>query len=190
MNVARIIKHLILPSWRLRRAFTSDTLGHIERAIAASETKHTAEIRFAVESALDSSALLRGQSAQARAVDVFSKLRVWDTEANDGVLIYLLLADRVVEIVCDRAAHAKIDGEAWRNICRMMEIAFKQDKFEAGVLSGIEAITQHLVTHFPRPDCALISANELPNAPAVLYARSDRQRHGEDVGRGFRGSKY
>ncbi len=190
MDIARVIKHLFLPSWRLRRAFSSDTLGRIERAITVSEAQHTAEIRFAVESALDSSSLLRGQSAHARAVDVFSKLRVWDTEANDGVLIYLLLADRVVEIVCDRAAHAKIDGEAWSVICRMMEVAFEQGNFENGVISGIEAITQHLIKHFPRPNPALISTNELSNTPAVLYARSNRQRHSADVGRGFGGSNY
>lgn len=174
MNFTRTIKHLILPGWQPRRAFSSETLGNIEQAIAASETQHSAEIRFAVEAALDASALLRGQSAPARAIDVFSTLRVWDTEANNGVLLYLLLADCHVEIVCDRAAHAKIGSETWQMICRMMEISFKQGNFEAGVLLGIEAITQQLVKHFPQRNFAGVKAmsevraNELPNAPALL----------------------
>ena len=185
----RMIKHLILPGWQLRRAFSTESLGKIEQAIAVSEAQHSAEIRFAVESALDASALLRSQSAPARAIDVFSALRVWDTEANNGVLLYLLLADCHVEIVCDRGLHAKIDSAAWRMICRTMEVSFKQGNFEAGVLLGIEAITEHLIKHFPRRNLATLSANELPNAPAVLYARSARPRHGEEIGRGYRGTK-
>ncbi len=172
MKIKRMINHLILPSWRLRRAFSAETLGHIEHAIAASEAQHTAEIRFAVESTLDTGALLHGQSAQARARDVFSNLRVWDTEANNGVLIYLLLADQDVEIVSDRAAHAKIGSDAWRTICSIMEVSFKHGNFEAGVLLGIEAVTQHLILHFPRRNFDAIEPNELPNAPVVLHGRS------------------
>ncbi len=170
----RVIKHLVLPSWQLRRTFPAETLRNIEQAIAASEAQHTAEIRFAVESALDTDALLHGQSAQARAVSVFSNLRVWDTEANNGVLIYLLLADQDVEIVSDRAAHAKIGTDAWRTICSMMEVSFKHGNFEAGVLLGIEAVTQHLVKHFPRHDLNALEPNELPNAPVVLHRHSGR----------------
>ncbi len=176
MKIKRILKHLIVPSWRLRRAFSAETLKSIEQAIAASEAQHTAEIRFAVESALDTDALLHGQSAQARALDVFSNLRVWDTEANNGVLIYLLLADQDVEIVSDRAAHAKIGTDAWRTICSMMEVSFKHGNFEAGVLLGIEAVTQHLIMHFPRHDLSILEPNELSNAPTVLHARSDLKR--------------
>ena len=176
MKMKRAIKHLILPSWRMRRVFSAEALKNIEQAIAASEAQHTAEIRFAVECALDTDALFRGQSAQARALDVFSNLRVWDTEANNGVLIYLLLADQDVEIVSDRAAQAKIGTDAWRTICSMMEVSFKHGNFEAGVLLGIEAVTQHLAKHFPRSDLNAVEPNELPNAPVVLHRHSDHKR--------------
>lgn len=175
MKIQRIIKHLIFPGVRLKRAFSAEAFGHIEQAIAASELQHAAEIRFAVESALSTEALRHGQSAQARALDVFSNLRVWDTEANNGVLIYLLLADQDVEIVSDRAAHAKIGADAWRKICSMMEVSFQHGNFEAGVLLGIEAVTQHLVKHFPRCDLNAVEPNELPNAPVVLHRHSDRK---------------
>lgn len=175
MKIQRIIKHLILPGLRLQRAFSAEVLNRIEQAIAASELRHTAEIRFAVESALNSDALRHSQSAQHRALDVFSTLRVWDTEANNGVLIYLLLADQDVEIVSDRAAHAKIGADAWRTICSMMEVSFKHGNFEAGVLLGIEAVTQHLVKHFPRRDLNAVEPNELPNAPVLLHRHADHK---------------
>ena len=102
MNIKRITKHLLLTHWQVNRAFSSDTLIAIDSAIKASEAAHVGEIRFAVEGALDGTALFRGQSARERAIEVFSQLRIWDTEHNNGVLIYLLLADRDVEIVVDR----------------------------------------------------------------------------------------
>jgi len=96
---------------------------------------------------------------------VFSQLRVWDTEHNNGVLIYLLLADRDVEIVADRGFHAKVGSQEWEQICRTMETAFKQANYEAGVLSGIQAVTEHLVAHFP---AYADSRNELPDKPVVV----------------------
>jgi uncharacterized membrane protein len=90
---------------------------------------------------------------------------VWDTEHNNGLLIYLLLADRAVEIVADRGIHAKVDSQEWENICRKMETAFKQANFEGGVVSGIQAVTQHLIRHFPASSAG---QNELPDKPVVL----------------------
>ena len=177
MDLMRYMKHLMLPNWKLRRAFPTEILDNIEEAIARSEELHNAEVFFAVEAALDYHAIRFGQNAKGRALEVFSELRVWDTEANNGVLIYLLLADCDIEIVADRALHAKVDEHSWQYICRMMEVAFKQDNFESGVLLGIEAVTQQLKMHFPRRKFAAISSNELPNAPYLLPAQSDRQRH-------------
>ena len=165
MNIKRIVTHLLWTDRRVKRAFPRDTLLAIDRVIKASETAHAGEIRIAVEGALDGSPLFKGQSARERAIEVFSLLRVWDTEHNNGVLIYLLLADRDVEIVADRGIHTKVDSQEWEKICRTMETAFKQANYEAGVVSGIQAVTQHLVEHFPAVGD---DRNELPDKPVVL----------------------
>ncbi len=151
--------------WQVNRAFPRQTLIAIEQAIKASETTHVGEIRFVVEGALHSTPLFKGQSARERAIDVFSQLRIWDTEHNNGVLIYLLLADRDVEIVADRGIHAKVGTREWENICRKMETAFKQANYEDGVVSGIQAVTQRLLKHFPASGAG---QNELPDKPVVL----------------------
>ena len=165
MNIKRITKHLMMPPWQVNRAFPRQTLIAIEKAIKASEGAHAGEIRFVVEGALDGTPLFKGQSARERAIDVYSQLRIWDTEHNNGVLIYLLLADRQVEIVADRGIHAKVGSWGCEEICRRMEIAFKQGNYEGGVVSGIQAVTQHLIKHFPATGAGL---NELPNKPVVL----------------------
>jgi uncharacterized membrane protein len=165
MNIKRILRHLVMTHWQVNRAFSRHTLIAIEQSIKASETAHVGEIRFALEGALDGAALFRGQSARERALDVFSQLRVWDTERNNGVLIYLLLADRDVEIVADRGIHSKVGSGEWEKICRKMETAFRQANYEGGVVSGIQAVTQHLTTSFP---AASAGRNELPDKPVVL----------------------
>ena len=165
MNIKRIVKHLLLTHWQVNRAFPGRTLVAIEQAIKASETAHVGEIRFVVEGALHSTPLFNGQSANERAIDVFSQLRIWDTEHNNGVLIYLLLADRDVEIVADRGIHAEVGSEEWESICRTMETAFKQGNYESGVVSGVQAVTRHLMKHFPASG---VDLNELPDKPAVL----------------------
>ncbi len=149
----------------MRRAFPQRALDAIERAIREAEVRHAGQIRFAVEAALDLPPLLAGQTARGRAIDVFSQLRVWDTEHNNGVLIYLLLADRDVEIVADRGIHARLGAETWEAICREMEAAFRNGQFEAGVLAGIHAVGEHLARHFPpRGE----KPNEMPDRPVVL----------------------
>jgi uncharacterized membrane protein len=165
MNIKRITKHLLLTQWQVNRAFPKQTLIAIEQAIKASETTHVGEICFVVEGALDGTPLFKGQSARERAIDVFSQLRIWDTEHNNGVLIYLLLADRDVEIVADRGIHSKVGSREWEIICRKMETDFKQSNFDGGVVSGIQAMTLHLTTHFP---AASAGHNELPDKPVVL----------------------
>ena len=149
----------------MRRAFPSRALDAIERTIRETETQHDGQIRFAVEASLDLRPLLAGQTAHERALDVFSQLRVWDTEHNNGVLIYLLLADRNIEIVADRGIHAKLSQEIWEAICREMEAAFREGQFEAGVLAGIRAVGKHLSRHFP-PRSG--KPNEMPDSPVIL----------------------
>jgi uncharacterized membrane protein len=162
MDLARIARHLAVLPGAARRAFPPGSLDAIEKAIREAERTHAGQIRFAVESALDLAVLLRGQSARERALEVFSQLRVWDTEHNNGILIYLLLADRAVEIVADRGIHAKT-GTQWEEICRAMEAELKQGNYEKALTDGVSAVARHLVRHFPRG-----RVNELPDKPVVL----------------------
>jgi uncharacterized membrane protein len=157
------VRHLATPPWRVRQVFHRSTLAAIEQAIRDSERTHHGQICFAVEAALDTAPLLRGQSARERAVDVFSRLRVWDTEHNNGVLIYLLLADHDVEILADRGIHSKVGADAWERICRDMEAAFRAGRFEDGALAGIRAVGALLAQHYPGA-----GRDELANRPVVL----------------------
>lgn len=165
MKLKRLFKHLSMPAWRARRAFPKITLATIENAIRQSEAGHTGQICFVVEAALDFGPLLAGYSARERAVDVFSQLRVWDTEHNNGVLIYLLLADRDVEILADRGIAERIAPAEWEHICQTMEHAFRQGQFEQGVLAGIRRVTALLATHYPGTSQR---GNELSDRPIVL----------------------
>lgn len=165
MDIRRTIRHLGTGQLAVRAAFPEKALRAIEQAIHESEAMHAGQIRFAVEASLDFTALRRNQTARERAIEMFSQLRVWDTEHNSGVLIYLLLADRDVEIVADRGIHTRLGNTVWEAICRDMEASFRAGKFEAGVISGIRAISSRLSQHFPaRPS----ATNELPDKPVVL----------------------
>lgn len=155
----------MMPPWRFRQLFPTDSIDAIEKAIAASEAQHGGQIRFAVEHALTPIEVWRGHTARQRAIEVFSALRVWDTKYNSGVLIYLLLADRNVEIVADRGIHAKVGKAEWEAICRHMEKAFRHGDFLPGVLSGIEMVTAQLAKHFPARGG---QRDELPNRPITL----------------------
>jgi uncharacterized membrane protein len=166
MSIKRIGRHLLANRSRVRKAFPRSSLAAIERAIKASEARHTGQIRFVVEGALDGAPLLRNQSTRARALDVFSQLRIWDTAHNNGVLIYLLLADRDVEILADRGINAKVETAEWENICTMMEAEFGKGNFEAGVLNGIASVSRHLAKHFPKHGSG--DGNELPDAPIIM----------------------
>jgi uncharacterized membrane protein len=165
MNFQRIVSHLLFTDWQVRRAFSRECLQAIEAAIHASESLHDGELRFAVEGGLDGQRLLRNQSPHERAVEVFSQLRVWDTERNNGVLIYVLLADHAVEIVADRGIHAKAGQETWQAICLAMQAEFSKSAYQRGALAGIAAVAEAIRTHFP-PSGAY--GNELPDAPVLL----------------------
>jgi uncharacterized membrane protein len=165
MDLKRFARHLFAMPRQLRRALPPPAMAAIEQAIARSETGHRGEIRFAAEAALDAVALFAGQSARNRAIDVFSQLRVWDTEENNGVLIYLLLADRDVEIVADRGISARVPAGEWERICRRMEAALARGQFEQAVVTGVEEVAKLLARHFPpRPG----DRNELPDQPVAL----------------------
>lgn len=165
MSIRRIGRHLLQHHWRAKQIFPQAVLDRIEQAIKRGETTHSGQVRFVVEGALDGGPLFRNQPARERALDVFSHLRIWDTAHNNGVLVYLLLADRDVEIVADRGIHAQVGAEGWENICRAMEAEFGSGQFERGVIAGIEAVSRELARHFPSDGP---HSNELPDAPVVM----------------------
>ena len=165
MNIGRIGRHLIEHRWRVRRIFPPQVLTAIEQAIRAGEATHSGQVRFVVEGALDGAPLFRDQPARERALDVFSQLRIWDTAHNNGVLIYLLLADRDVEIIADRGIDARVGDAGWEKICAEMESSFRAGNFAGGVIKGIQAVSRQLATHFPRHGGG---KNELPDTPVVI----------------------
>jgi uncharacterized membrane protein len=165
MGIKRIGKHLLEHRWRARRVFPREALDLIEQAIKAGEATTSGQVRFVVEGALDGKPLFSNQSARERALDIFSQLRIWDTAHNNGVLIYLLLADRKVEIVADRGIDAKVGSATWQKICAAMEADFRAGNFSGGVIKGIQAVSRELATYFPRQGAG---PNELPDAPIVI----------------------
>jgi len=164
-KIVRFFKHLFGGAWQVRRHFSASVLQQIEAAISRIEKTHTGEIRFVVEAVLHPYELLRGKTPRARALELFGRLGIWDTEQNNGVLIYLLLADRNVEIVADRGIHGYVGTQGWGVICHEMEIAFRQGRFEEGVLVGIKEISEVLQKNFP---ASAVNKNELSNEPLVL----------------------
>jgi uncharacterized membrane protein len=165
MNIRRLLRHSLFPGWLIHRNFPACLLRKIEDAVAESELGHAAELRFAVEGALHPRLAASDMNARQRALEVFSAQRIWDTEANNGALIYLLLADRIVEIVADRGFNDRVPPEEWQSICRDMEDYFRRGDFEAGILRGIASVDVLLRRHFPN---IAVNPNELPDTPIVL----------------------
>lgn len=161
----RLVRHLFILPGLAKRHFPKDAMRSIEAAIAENETKHYGEIRFAVETNLHVLDILSKKSARKRAIEVFSHLRVWDTEQNNGVLIYLLLADRDFEILADRGIHHHMGAEGWERISLEMEKMFRQGQFEAGVLYGITRIGEKLSEHYPANGK---NNNELSDKPIII----------------------
>lgn len=165
MDLARLARHLSVLPGAVKRAFPPSAMTAIEQAIAESERQHGGEVRFAAEPALDTGALLAGQTARERAIEVFSLLRLWDTSERNGVLIYLLLADRDIEIVADRGVNAKVASAEWEGICRTMEQGLKAGRNGEAVVAGIQRVSALLAHHFPR---RADDRNELPDRPVRL----------------------
>ena len=162
---ARAVRHLMAPPWAVRRAFPRHTLETIAAAIGTSERRHRGEIRFAVEGALEFLPVASGLTARDRALELFSVLKVWDTEENTGVLIYVQLVDRDIEVVADRGISGLIPQEDWDGICHRMEEAFRAGRYGAGVVAGIGEVSDLLARHFPS---GAANVDELPDQPVVL----------------------
>jgi hypothetical protein len=163
MSLRRWWRHLVLPGWRLRRVFDAAALDDIEKAIAETERAHGGELRFAIETGLEAHDLIRGVTPRERAIHAFARLGVWDTEANNGVLIYLLWADRDVEIVADRGYNGRVSDQEWVEVCRRMETLFAAGKGREAITEGVRAAGALMARHFPAAD-----RNELPDRPVVL----------------------
>jgi uncharacterized membrane protein len=165
MNWKRLLRHWMTDRRSLHRTFPGPMLLAIEAAVGEAERRHAGQIRVVLEASLETRDLLSGLSARERALEVFSQMRVWDTEHNNGVLIYLLLADHDVEIVADRGIHRHCGSAVWEDICHRMEAEFRAGRFEQGVLAGIEAVAAQLSVHYPP---AAGAVNELPDRPVLM----------------------
>lgn len=165
-TLKRLFAHASTGHWLASKDFPAATLAAIERAVKACEHAHPGEIRFVVEPALHLRAVGQGVTARQRAEQVFSELRVWDTAHNDGVLIYVLLADRAVEIVADRGvAHGRVPQAEWDAACRVMQAHFRQSNFEAGAIAGVQAVAAVLARYPAGPKDV---GNEQADAPVIL----------------------
>lgn len=165
MSIARLMKHLLTPPWLARRPFGRALVDEIGCAVAVSESRHCGELRFVVEGPLPMAQAWHGVSARQRAAELFASQGVWDTEENSGILIYLQLVDRRVEILADRGIAARVPQAEWDAICRAMEAAFKTGDYRGGALAAVARASNLLVEHFP---AAAANPNELPDQPLVL----------------------
>lgn len=165
MNLKRLWRHVVTTEAAVHRAFPGRALDAIELATHEAETRHTGEIRVVIEDALPLMAVWSDISSRLRALDLFSLTRVWDTEANNGVLVYLLFADHKVEIVADRGIAARVPQAKWDDICATMQRGFRDGNFEAGMVAGVRAIGDEMARHFPATDAG---RNELSNRPAII----------------------
>jgi uncharacterized membrane protein len=163
--VMRLIRHLLTPLWLVRRKFPPPLMAQIERRIGEVERSHPGELRFVVEHALEVGDLLSGLTARERALEVFGLLRVWDTEHNNGMLIYVLHAEHAVEIVADRGLSRRVVQADWDALCRQVEAQFRGGRFDAGALAAIDGAAQLLERHFP---ARLDGRNDLPDQPLLL----------------------
>ncbi|NUZ04226.1 TPM domain-containing protein [Piscinibacter koreensis] len=164
--ITRLLRHRLVDERDAARLIPEAARARIEAAVAASERHHTGEIRVCIEAGLPWSYIRRDATPRERAVTLFGKLKVWDTEANNGVLIYVLLAEHAFEIVADRGLHQRVEPARWDEIAGAMREAFRQGDFEAGLLRAVSAVDALLVEHFPRG--AADDRNELPDAPLML----------------------
>ncbi|MBL8522649.1 MAG: TPM domain-containing protein [Betaproteobacteria bacterium] len=163
--VKRFFRHVWMSPIQVRRCFPQTTLDAIKQAVAAGEKTHRGQVRFVVEAELTTGQLWADLGSRQRAIDVFSMLRVWDTEENNGVLVYVLLADHKVEIVADRGIHREVGEERWRAICKEIELRYRKGDFLGGSVIGIDKISAELAHAFPARGG---EKNEQPDQPVVM----------------------
>lgn len=169
-RINRVIRHSWLDESDLQRAMSPVMLDRLQQKIEFSEQQHSGEIRICIEASLPWLTLRRnvpvGQSVRARALTLFSEMGVWDTANNNGVLIYVLLADHAIEIIADRGINACVTPEHWLSLVAQIGEEFLEGKFEQGLVQGIDSVSETLRTHFPT-DGRQNNPNELPDRPAL-----------------------
>ena len=165
MRLSRVFRHLLLPGWWVRRVISQAALTEIGAAIATCEQTHRGELRFVVEGPLPLASLWQDSSSRQRAIELFASQRVWDTEENSGILIYVQLVDRRVEILADRGIAARVAQAEWDAICRAMEASFRNGEWRQGALQAVARAGELLAHHFPARQS---NPNELPDQPLVL----------------------
>ena len=164
MSLARYLP--LLSHYFVRRHFPATVLDAIQNAIAAGEQRHQGQVCFAIEGALPLRERVRGRTPRVRAHEVFAHLGVWNTEHNSGVLIYVLLAERAIEIVADRGIAARVPQDEWQTLCERMRDRFASGEYERGAIEGVRAVGEILARHFPGDGSA--TPNELPDRPVLL----------------------
>jgi len=165
MQLARVFRHLLSSARRTRMLFTPEVQKAIEMEIGAAEQQHVGEIRFVIETALPWHWLWRGITPRRRALDLFALLHIWDTAQNNGVLIYVLRAERAVEIIADRGISAAVSEAEWQRVCREVEQHYGAGRYLEGSRAAVSGVARLLRQHFP---AALAQGNELPNQPILL----------------------
>jgi len=161
----RFWRHISTDQAAVRRVLPKEALARVEHAIASGEQRHRGQVCVAIEPALPAARVMKQLTPRERALEVFGSLRVWDTDGNDGVLVYVLLADRSVEIVADRGIHANVGDSGWQAICETMQAAFRAGGYAAGAEQGIRAVSDLLALHSPRTGG---ERNELSDKPILL----------------------
>jgi hypothetical protein len=167
MDWKRFFRHIFTTRSKLARLFPVEALTAIEGAVTGSELTHSGEIRVAIEAGLEPAEILGGKTPRQRALEVFAALGVWDTAANNGILIYILLADRDVEIVADRGFNGRVSADEWTAVCHAMEEQFRAGQYERGAVEGVREAGKLLERHFP-PLPGGRDEDELPNRPTLL----------------------
>ncbi len=165
MEVKRFWRHALMSPLRAARHFPQATLDAIQREVALQEKRHRGQVSFVIEAELHTAQLWRDVDSRERARAVFASQGVWNTEENNGVLVYVLLADRAVEIVADRGIDAKVGAQEWRSICLAMQAHFAEGRYEEGALAGVRAVSDLIARHFP---AAGANRNELPDRPVMM----------------------
>lgn len=165
MNVKRVLKHVLLPRWWVKRAWNAAVGADVALAVRASERRHRGELRVVIEGPLPLASLRTGHNARSRALEMFSRCRVWDTAENTGILIYIQLVDRRVEILADRGIAACVPQAEWDGMCRQIEAAFRAGNGHDGVIAAVMRAGDLLAEHFP---ARVDNPNELADAPVVL----------------------
>ena len=168
-TLLRILKHRSLGTAAVRRAVPPALLEQLGQRVSASEQRHSGEIRIYIEAGLPLSYLWRNARARERALMLFGKLRIWDTEHNNGVLVYLLLAERSIELVADRGLNQRVSAAEWQAMVEHLGSALRAGRYEQGLTQALDAVSAVLVQHFPLPAGAL-RRNELPDAPSLANA--------------------